>query len=188
MRRPSCVLVRPDHRRVDPNVEGHVVGITSPLQLSEQLLPRPIGRPPAVPVVGGLPRPVLGRQIAPRRTSPRPPQHSIDNPAVIAPPATSPPRCRGRQVRLDQCPLLIGQIMSIAHTDTLAHLLPRNCGTRPSAPATSKTAGQRPLLSQEGPLNLPTRDQIRDRNRPRRSVRRRDGAGEPVRSEGIREV
>ena len=45
-------------------------------------------------------------------------------------------------------------------------------------PLQSKTAGQRPLLSQKGPLALPTRDQIRDRNRLEWALRRWDGAGD----------
>jgi hypothetical protein len=39
-------------------------------------------------------------------------------------------------------------------------------------PPLRETAGERPLLSQEGPLAWPTRDQIRDRTSPIRASER----------------
>ena len=62
------------------------------------------------------------------------------------------------------------------------------CREPEHCPRYCKTAGQRPLLSQKGPLALPTRDQIRDRNGLDRPRCQRDGVGDRALRETFREV
>jgi hypothetical protein len=74
-----------------------------------------------MPVVDGLPVPVGGRQVPPRRPCPSPPEHSVDHLPVIGPvPASS--RRPVRQQRRQPIPLGIGQIMTIMYQLWVTHL------------------------------------------------------------------
>lgn len=125
MRGSSRVVVGADNSRVDPDVPARDTLIAAPHQLNEEPLPCPVARPPAMPVVGGLPWTIGGRNITPGAPGPSTPQHSIDHTTVIGP---RPPRrtgLRARQMRFEQLPLLIGQVVTIMHTPILGQPAPR---------------------------------------------------------------
>ena len=113
------VLVGTDHRRVDPDVPALHTGVGAALELAQQPLPCPVRRPPAVPVVDRLPRPVVTRDVTPSSPGPGPPHHGVHDPAVISPGTARLPRIRTWQMGLEQLPLLIGQVMAIMHIDIL---------------------------------------------------------------------
>src|SRR5215212_7477013 len=89
-----------------------------------------------MPVVDGLPRPVVRGYVAPWQTTAGPPEHPVDHRAVIGPPAT-PLRLLAGQQRLQPGPFLVGQIVSIEHTDGLPHPPVKIRGTRSSRQASS---------------------------------------------------
>src|SRR5215218_2786434 len=82
-----------------------------------------------MPVVDGLPVPVVRWHVAPRKPAPGPPQHPVDYRAVIGPPATALRGLIGQQW-LQPGPLLIGQIVTIEHADGLPHPPFKIRGTR----------------------------------------------------------
>src|SRR3954469_24962230 len=65
-----------------------------------------------MPVVDGLPVPVLAGQVAPGCTGPGPPEHSVDHLPVIDPSATPAGRTV-RQQRLQPGPFGVRQVMSV---------------------------------------------------------------------------
>src|SRR5215213_1149195 len=93
-----------------------------------------------MPVVDGLPRPVIRGYVAPWQSTAGPPEHPVDHGAVIGPPAT-PLRLLAGQQRLQPGPFLIGQIVSIEHTDGLPHPPVKIRGTRSSWVVTSVVMG-----------------------------------------------
>src|SRR3954462_8251820 len=104
----------------------------------KDLLPRPIQRPAAMPVIDRLPVPVAGGQIPPRTPRTSPEINPVDHRAVIVP-TVSLPRMRGQQ-RREQLPLFIRQIMTIQtfieiHPDGLPNPKIKIYGTRPSCTA-----------------------------------------------------
>src|SRR3954471_13411012 len=86
-----------------------------------------------MPVVDGLPRPVVRGYVAPWQSTAGPPEHPVDHGAVIGPPATALRLLAGQQ-RLQPGPFLVGQIVSIEHTDGLPHPPVKIRGTRSSGP------------------------------------------------------
>src|SRR6185436_368128 len=89
-----------------------------------------------MPVVDGLPRPVVRGYVAPWQSTAGPPEHPVDHGAVIGPPAT-PLRLLAGQQRLQPGPFLVGQIVSIEHADGLPHPPVKIRGTRSSAAPTN---------------------------------------------------
>src|SRR4051795_3152116 len=82
-----------------------------------------------MPVVDGLPRPVVRGYVAPWQSTAGPPEHPVDHGAVIGPPATALRLLAGQQ-RLPPGPFLVGQIVSIEHPDGLPHPPVKIRGTR----------------------------------------------------------
>jgi hypothetical protein len=126
------MLVRADHRGVDrdrPVPTLAQVGVEA--QLVENLDPGAIAGPAAMPVVDGLPVPILGWQVPPRQPAPGPPEHSIEHRTVIGPPPTLLQGLVGQQ-RLQPSPLRVGQIMAIEHGLDLPHPAVMIHGTRSS--------------------------------------------------------
>src|SRR3954471_13720639 len=98
-----------------------------------------------MPVRDGLPVPERGRYVPPRDTTTGPPEHPVENRAVIGPPAT-PTRSLVRQQKLHPGPLRIGQIVSMQHPPGLPHPALKIRGTRSSgvAPQPDKACRGRP--------------------------------------------
>src|SRR3954452_11158130 len=84
-----------------------------------------------MPVVDGLPASERGRYIPPWDTTAGPPEHPVQNRAVIGPPPT-PTRGLAVQQRLPTRPLHIGQIVSIQPPPGLPHPSHKIRGTRSS--------------------------------------------------------
>src|SRR3954462_5618151 len=84
-----------------------------------------------MPVVDGLPTPERGRYVPPRNATAGPPEHPVEDRAVIGPPPTA---TRGlvRQQRLQPGPFLVGQIMTMQHQKDLLHPALKISGTRSS--------------------------------------------------------
>src|SRR5262249_17700416 len=105
------------------------------LKLLQDLLPRTVQRPAAMPVVRGLPVAVPGRQVAPHSARPRPMEDPVDHRPVIIPPR--PVHVLRRQQRHQPHPLLISQVVTLqtlfVHTDDLRQDRQQDHGTRPSA-------------------------------------------------------
>ena len=81
---------------------------TGGLDLLEQTLPRPVGRPQPVAFIDRLPRPEPFGQVTPLNTGPNPVQNPGDHLPVVPPPATTP--VADRQERPQPFPLGIRQI------------------------------------------------------------------------------
>src|SRR3954449_8407134 len=88
-----------------------------------------------MPVVDGLPVPVVRWHVAPRQPAAGPPEHPVDHRPVIGP-TTTPLRLLAGQQRLQPGPFLISQIVSIEHPLGLPHPLIKIRGTRSSAART----------------------------------------------------
>src|SRR3954452_13299123 len=84
-----------------------------------------------MPVVEGLPMPVVRGHVAPGQPAAGSPEHSVDHCAVIGP-APTPWRSLTGQQRLQPGPFLVGQIMTIEHETGLPHPLIKIRGTRSS--------------------------------------------------------
>src|SRR5215207_2129135 len=84
-----------------------------------------------MPVVDGLPVPVVRWHVAPRQPAAGPPEHPVDHRPVIGP-TTTPLRLLAGQQRFQPGPFLIGQIVSIEHPLGLPHPLIKIRGTRSS--------------------------------------------------------
>lgn len=78
------------------------------LDLLEQKLPRPVGRPQPMALVDGLPRAEPLGQVPPLHPGPHPVQNPVDHLPVLPPPATTP--VADRQERPQPFPLGICQI------------------------------------------------------------------------------
>src|SRR5436305_7056938 len=92
-----------------------------------------------MPIVGGLPVPILARQVTPGRPGPGPPEHSIKDQPVVHPAATSTRAPVGQQ-RLQPDPFLVSQVMAIKHKEDLPHPLAVIHGTRPSVASITRPA------------------------------------------------
>jgi hypothetical protein len=105
---PCGVVVRANHRGVHAHHPLALTGIAvrNLPPRGQHPLPRAVGRPPAVPVVGRLPWPMDRRQVLARTARPGPPPHHVDHPAVITPP-TAATRPVARQPRVQPGPLRI---------------------------------------------------------------------------------
>src|SRR5215203_3072954 len=84
-----------------------------------------------MPVVDGLPVPVVRWHVAPRKPAAGPPEHPVDHRPVIGP-TTTPLRLLAGQQRFQPGPFLIGQIVTIEHADGLPHPPFKIRGTRSS--------------------------------------------------------
>jgi len=103
------MLMRPHDGGVDRDIPVDLIlRVGRGLNLLEQTLPRPVGRPQPVPFVNRLPRPEPFRQVTPVNTGPHPVQNPVDHLPVIPPPATTP--VTDRQERPQPFPLGITQI------------------------------------------------------------------------------
>ncbi|OEJ21381.1 hypothetical protein AS594_38005 [Streptomyces agglomeratus] len=80
------------------------------LDLLQQTLPRPVGRPQPMTFIHGFPRPEPFRQVTPLHTGPHPVQNPVDHLPVVPPPTTTP--VADRQERPQPFPLSITQITS----------------------------------------------------------------------------
>lgn len=126
MASPGRVLMRPHHRGVDRDQPVWAL-IAADLQRSQDLLPRAICRPAAMPVVDGLVRPEPFRQIPPRTPCPHPMEYPIDDQPVVRPPPSL--ASIARQQRLQHRPLLITEIVprravlprTTSHNDSQTH-------------------------------------------------------------------
>jgi hypothetical protein len=147
MASPSGVLMGTDDRGIHPHRPLHgMTGlralITTTTQLIKDLDPGPIRRPAAMPVVDGLPVPVVARQIPPGTAGAGPPQHPVDHRSMISPPPTPARRLIGQQ-RFQPGPLLLSQVMTIVHRNDLPHPTQKIHGTRPkSALLTTRWVGR----------------------------------------------
>src|SRR3954463_15731270 len=86
-----------------------------------------------MPVVDGLPTPERGRHVPPRNATAGPPEHPVEDRAVIGPPPTAT-RDLVRQQRLQPGPFLVGQIMTMQHQKDLLHPALKIRGTRSNGP------------------------------------------------------
>jgi hypothetical protein len=84
-----------------------------------------------MPVVDGLPTPERGRYVPPRNATAGPPEHPVEDRAVIRPPPTATRGLVGQQ-RLQPGPFLVGQIMTMQHQKDLLHPALKIRGTRSS--------------------------------------------------------
>src|SRR3954454_2226011 len=106
-----------------------------------------------MPVVDGLPVPVVPWHVAPRQPAAGPLEPPVDHRPVIGP-TTTPLRLLAGQQRLQPGPFLIGQIVSIEHPLGLPHPLIKIRGTRSSRRATRAAVGsgvnlqRRPIRSE----------------------------------------
>lgn len=98
-------------------------GLGRGLNLLQQTLPRPVGRPQPVAFVDRLPRPEPFRQVTPLHTGPHPVQNPADHLPVIPPPATT--LVADRQEQPQPCPLRFCQV-----TPPHAHTATRTRGRR----------------------------------------------------------
>jgi len=74
-------------------------------------LPDPGFTPPPEPPIDRVPIAVIGRDIAPRRATAKPPEYAVDNGAVLfRPPATPMVRCLNRQQLPQNTPFCFCQI------------------------------------------------------------------------------
>ena len=95
--------MRPDHRAVD-----HVGGSLAPCQFGQGLehsVEHPDRDPSVVTAEDAVPLLILIRQMAPLRTGPREPDHTLEVAPVILRRATTATALRWQQ-RPDQCPFL----------------------------------------------------------------------------------
>jgi hypothetical protein len=103
------MLIRPHDGGVDGNVPVDLAcGVGRGLDLLEQTLPRPVGRPQPVPFINSLPRPKPFGQVTPLHAGPHAVQNPVDHLPVVPPPATTP--VADRQERPQPFPLSITQI------------------------------------------------------------------------------
>src|SRR5215218_3038537 len=84
-----------------------------------------------MPVRDGLPAAERRRHVPPRDTTTGPPEHPIEDRAVIGPPATATRNLVGQQ-RFQTSPFRIGQIVSMQHPPGLPHPALKIRGTRSS--------------------------------------------------------
>src|SRR3954451_7228603 len=110
-----------------------------------------------MPVRDGLPASERRRHIPPRDTTTGPPEHPVEDRAVIGPPPTTTRDLVGQQ-RFQTSPFRIGQIVSMQHPPGLPHPALKILGTRSSTP--------RPYI---GPCSAFRRIPL---SRPRRARRR----------------
>src|SRR5690242_19121123 len=94
-----------------------------------------------MPVVDGLPVSVVRGYVTPWQPAASPPEHAVDHRAVIGPTA-APLRLLTGQQGLKPGPFLIGQIVSIQHTDGLPQPAVKIRGTR-SNPRSSRPPARR---------------------------------------------
>src|SRR4029079_16962206 len=94
-----------------------------------------------MPVVDGLPMPVVRGHVAPGQPAAGSPEHSVDHGAVIGP-APTPLRFLTGQQRLQPGPFLVGQIMTIEHETVLPRPLIKIRGTRSSRSTDPATADE----------------------------------------------
>jgi len=109
---PGGVLVRPDDRRVHCHRPRRAVRlIAAGAQPVQDLLPRPVAAPAAVPVIDRLPVPEPPGQIPPRAPRPGPEENPVQDQPVIIPPMSLPRM--GRQQRFQPRPLRITEVMPL---------------------------------------------------------------------------
>src|SRR6266516_4747456 len=113
-----------------------------------------------MPVVHGLPVPVLSGQVTPRAPRPGAEEDPVDHRAVVVPPVPLPRV--SRQQRLQPRPLLITQIMPIqpiiSHSTISAETATKIYETRPRR-LRSALATYRPLLDRK--RTDPVRDELK---------------------------
>src|SRR5215217_2543544 len=82
-----------------------------------------------MPVVHGLPTPERCRHVPPRDTTTGPPEHAVEDHAVLRPPPTPTLSLIGQQ-RFQPDPFVVGQIMTMQHAKDLPHPALKIRGTR----------------------------------------------------------
>ena len=109
---PGGVLMHADHRGIGAEGPPRPLGLITPgPQPVQDLLPGPVQRPAAMPVIHGLPVPVPPGQIPPRAAGPGPEQDPVDHHPVIIPPVALP-GITGHQ-RRQPLPFLISKVVPI---------------------------------------------------------------------------
>lgn len=138
---PGGVLVSADDRGVDGDDPVEVAfGVGLGEQGGEDPRPGPVRGPHTQAVVGALPRAEVLGQVHPLRPGAVLERDRVDHLPVNTPPPT-PPRCPGRQQRLDPCPLGVSQ----RHTSTSDPTIRRKRPRRPG-PGTELTPPETPVL------------------------------------------
>jgi hypothetical protein len=126
------VLMGADHGAIDTDRPVRAFGY---IGLSAQRVEDPsqgaVARPATMPVRDGLPASERGRHVPPRNATTGPPEHPVEDRAVIGPPPTAT-RDLVRQQRLQPGPFLVGQIMTMQHQKDLLHPALKIRGTRSS--------------------------------------------------------
>ena len=132
--RAGGMLVRADHRGIGAERPVLALGlIAADPQPVQDLLPGPVTRPAAMPVIDSLPVPEPLRQVTLRATGPGPEEDPVDHHPVVGPPAA--PQRIGGQEHPQPLPFLIRQIVaiqSIEHRTDLHQPGIKIHGTRPS--------------------------------------------------------
>src|SRR5271165_2030629 len=132
------VLMGPGDGGVRADCPVLALGLVAPgPQPVQDLLPGPVQRPAAMPVIHGLPVPEALRQVPPRAPCPGPEEDPVDHRPVIGPPAAALLRA-GRQEHPKALPFLIGQVMtiqSVRHRTGLHDPALKIHGTRPTGHA-----------------------------------------------------
>jgi len=113
------MVVGPHDGGVDRDHPPVLVDIATSLQRGQDAGPGAVRGPTAVSVVDRLPTAVRLRQVPPRRPGPSPPQHPVHDLAVVLP-RTGPTTTQIREKGLEECPLLVSQVMSIMHRSYLS--------------------------------------------------------------------
>jgi hypothetical protein len=109
----SRVLMRPSDGGIRAHRPVLPLGlVTTDPQPVQDLLPRPVHRPAAMPPIDGLPVPVPRRKITPGAARTGPEDDPVDDQPMVQPP-TTPSRNHRGQERPKPLPLLIGQVMTI---------------------------------------------------------------------------
>ena len=86
---PGRMLMRPRDGGIRADRPVAALGLITPgPQPVQDLLPGPVQRPAAMPVIDGLPVPEALRQVPPRAPRPGPEEDPVDHRPVIGPPAT----------------------------------------------------------------------------------------------------
>src|SRR5215203_1398512 len=94
-----------------------------------------------MPVVHGLPTPKRCRHVPPRDTTAGPPEHAVEDRAVLGPPPT-PTRSLIGQQRFQPGPFVVGQIMTVQHAKDLPHPALKIRGTRSKPPPADPPRGR----------------------------------------------
>src|SRR5579859_607511 len=127
------MVVGPGRGAINAHLPDDLAGRIRPsLRVRQNPVPRPIPAPAIQPVRQGLPRPVALRHVPPGRDGAQLPQDAIDDGAMVAPLAPTPPPA-GRQQRGDDAPRRLRHFAASHHDG--ATLVPDDSGTSVTYPS-----------------------------------------------------